>query len=138
MIVVGARFSDRVTGDTNRFAKDAKIIHIDVDAAEINKKATSDLSELANLYTTRSMLARFDIKLSERLENLFKDILELRQSYLDNQYIYLLTICKHINCPKHEDVIAATENLESVKRELAAIFQYELCETNIDTDYSFS
>ncbi|HAX6801299.1 TPA: hypothetical protein JTN34_004580 [Escherichia coli] len=41
-------------------------------AAEINKKATSDLSELANLYTTRSMLARFDIKLSERLENLFK------------------------------------------------------------------
>src|SRR5699024_11451049 len=99
---------------------------------------TSDLSELANLYTTRSMLARFDIKLSERLENLFKDILELRQSYLDNQYIYLLTICKHINCPKHEDVIAATENLESVKRELAAIFQYELCETNIDTDYSFS
>ncbi|WP_224119544.1 hypothetical protein [Escherichia coli] len=107
-------------------------------AAEINKKATSDLSELANLYTTRSMLARFDIKLSERLENLFKDILELRQSYLDNQYIYLLTICKHINCPKHEDVIEATENLESVKRELAAIFQYELCETNIDTDYSFS
>ena len=38
LIVVGARFSDRVTGDTNRFAKDAKIIHIDVDAAEINKK----------------------------------------------------------------------------------------------------
>ena len=43
LIVVGARFSDRVTGDTNRFAKDAKIIHIDVDAAEINKNVVVDL-----------------------------------------------------------------------------------------------
>ncbi|WP_250668308.1 hypothetical protein [Escherichia coli] len=107
-------------------------------AAEVNKGTTSDLSELANLYTTKSMLTRFDIQLSERLENLFQNILKLRTLYIDNQYIYLLTICKHINCPEHEDVIAATENLESVKRELAAIFQHELCKTNINDDYYFS
>ncbi len=37
LIVVGARFSDRVTGNASKFAKNAKILQIDVDPAEINK-----------------------------------------------------------------------------------------------------
>lgn len=37
LIVIGARFSDRVTGNTSNFAKDAKILQIDVDEAEVNK-----------------------------------------------------------------------------------------------------
>ena len=37
LIVVGARFSDRVTGNARKFAKNAQILHIDVDPAEINK-----------------------------------------------------------------------------------------------------
>jgi acetolactate synthase-1/2/3 large subunit len=37
LIAVGMRFDDRVTGDVNRYAKQAKIIHIDIDKAEINK-----------------------------------------------------------------------------------------------------
>lgn len=37
LIVVGARFSDRVTGNADKFAKDAKVLHIDIDPAEINK-----------------------------------------------------------------------------------------------------
>ena len=37
LIVIGARFSDRVTGNTANFAKDAKILQIDVDEAEVNK-----------------------------------------------------------------------------------------------------
>jgi len=37
LLAVGARFSDRVTGDLNSFAKNTKIIHIDLDAAEIGK-----------------------------------------------------------------------------------------------------
>lgn len=44
LIVVGARFSDRVMGNAKTFAKNAKIIHIDVDAAEINKNITCDCS----------------------------------------------------------------------------------------------
>ena len=43
MIVVGARFDDRVTGDTKRFSPGAKVIHIDVDAAEIDKIRTADV-----------------------------------------------------------------------------------------------
>ena len=37
VIVVGARFSDRVTGNASKFANQAKLLHIDIDAAEINK-----------------------------------------------------------------------------------------------------
>ena len=37
LIVIGARFSDRVTGNTRKFAKNAKILQIDIDAAEMNK-----------------------------------------------------------------------------------------------------
>ncbi len=44
LIAVGTRFSDRVTGNTKRFARDAKVLHIDVDAAEINKNIVSDVS----------------------------------------------------------------------------------------------
>lgn len=43
LIVIGARFSDRVTGDTKRFARKAKVIHIDIDAAEIDKNVVADL-----------------------------------------------------------------------------------------------
>ncbi len=42
IIAIGARFSDRVTGDTARFAKGAKIIHIDIDAAEFGKNMRYD------------------------------------------------------------------------------------------------
>ena len=44
LITVGARFSDRVTGNTAKFAQNAKIIQIDVDAAEINKNIKVDCS----------------------------------------------------------------------------------------------
>lgn len=43
LIAVGVRFSDRVTGNTATFAKNAKIIHIDVDQAEFNKNVNVDV-----------------------------------------------------------------------------------------------
>ena len=42
LIVLGARFSDRVTGNAKTFAKQAKILQLDVDAAEINKNVIVD------------------------------------------------------------------------------------------------
>ena len=42
LIVVGARFSDRVTGNASKFAKNAKILQIDIDRAEINKNIHVD------------------------------------------------------------------------------------------------
>ncbi len=44
LIVVGSRFSDRVTGNTKNFAKNAKILQLDIDPAEINKNVIVDAS----------------------------------------------------------------------------------------------
>jgi acetolactate synthase-1/2/3 large subunit len=43
LIAVGARFDDRVTGDPNRFAPGASVIHVDVDPAEIGKVRNADV-----------------------------------------------------------------------------------------------
>ena len=48
LIAVGMRFDDRVTGDLNTYAKQAKIIHFEIDPAEINKNVEADISILGN------------------------------------------------------------------------------------------
>jgi acetolactate synthase-1/2/3 large subunit len=42
LIAVGARFDDRATGDPRRFARDARVLHVDADAAEIGKIRAAD------------------------------------------------------------------------------------------------
>ena len=49
LIAMGARFSDRVTGNPKKFAENAKIIHMDIDAAEINKNIHADAAIIGNL-----------------------------------------------------------------------------------------
>lgn len=43
LVAIGARFDDRVTGDVSTFAPEAKVIHVDVDPAEIGKVRTADV-----------------------------------------------------------------------------------------------
>lgn len=79
LIVVGARFSDRVTGDTNRFAKDAKIIHIDVDAAEINKNVVVDLGIVGD---AKNVLKELNEKLTHQNHpQWLKEIRDLKERY---------------------------------------------------------
>ena len=56
LIVVGARFSDRVTGDTKRFAPNARIIQFDIDPAEINKNIDSTASVVGDVKEVLSKL----------------------------------------------------------------------------------
>ncbi|MBE5883211.1 MAG: biosynthetic-type acetolactate synthase large subunit [Lachnospiraceae bacterium] len=56
LLALGARFSDRVTGNPKKFAEGAKIIHIDVDAAEINKNIRVDASLVGDLKKVLSEL----------------------------------------------------------------------------------
>ncbi len=51
LIALGARFSDRVVGNAKKFAEHAKILHIDIDAAEINKNIRTDASIIGDLKT---------------------------------------------------------------------------------------
>lgn len=56
LIVVGCRFSDRVALNTETFAKDAKIIQIDIDRAEINKNVLTDLHAVGDAKEVLQML----------------------------------------------------------------------------------
>ena len=61
LIVVGARFSDRVTGNASKFAKNAKILQIDVDEAEINKNIQTYASIIGDAKVVlRKLNARLD------------------------------------------------------------------------------
>jgi acetolactate synthase-1/2/3 large subunit len=56
IIAIGARFNDRVTGDVSRFAKDANIIHIDIDESEIGKNVRADKYVLGDVKDILSKL----------------------------------------------------------------------------------
>ena len=58
LVVLGARFSDRVTGNTSTFAKNAKILQIDIDPAEINKNILVSAEIIGDLKEVLHILNR--------------------------------------------------------------------------------
>ena len=54
LIAIGMRFDDRVTGNLNSYAKQAKIIHFEIDPAEIDKNVVVDVPVLGNVKNTLS------------------------------------------------------------------------------------
>ena len=66
LLCIGMRFSDRVTGRVKDFAPNAKIVHFELDPAEINKNVQVDLKVLGDL---RESLPLFGNKLDESLTN---------------------------------------------------------------------
>ncbi len=63
LIVVGGRFSDRVIGNAKKFANDAKIVQVDVDAAEINKNIVVDASIVGD---AKEVLKRLNAVLKQK------------------------------------------------------------------------
>lgn len=58
LIAIGMRFDDRVTGDLNQYARQAKIIHIDIDQSEFNKNVKCDVSVLGDARAVLQALNR--------------------------------------------------------------------------------
>ena len=48
LIAIGMRFDDRITGDLSRYAKQAKVIHIEIDPSEVNKNVDADIPVIAD------------------------------------------------------------------------------------------
>ena len=63
LIVLGARFSDRVIGNAKSFAKNANIVHIDVDPSEINKNVPADASIIGDI---KEVLTRLNKKVKKQ------------------------------------------------------------------------
>jgi len=59
LIAIGMRFDDRVTGDLTRYAKQAKVIHFEIDPAEVNKNVTAHIPVLGNVKETLKLLLEF-------------------------------------------------------------------------------
>ncbi len=77
LIAVGVRFDDRVTGRTDAFAAQAKIVHIDIDPTSIRKNVQVSLPLVGDCRITLSELNR----LIEAID--FGDLAEQRRSWLD-------------------------------------------------------
>lgn len=56
LIAIGMRFDDRVTGNLESYAKQAKVIHFDIDPSEINKNVKTDIAVLGNAKDTLSQI----------------------------------------------------------------------------------
>ncbi|MBL7473378.1 biosynthetic-type acetolactate synthase large subunit [Robertkochia sediminum] len=56
LIALGMRFDDRVTGDLNTYAKQAKVLHFEIDPAEVDKNVKADVPVLGNVKDSLSML----------------------------------------------------------------------------------
>ena len=79
LITVGARFSDRVVGQAKAFAKRAKIIQIDVDAAEINKNIMVDAAVIGDV---KEVLKRLNERIEEhRHDEWDATVKELKEKY---------------------------------------------------------
>jgi len=70
LIAVGARFDDRVTGKIDEFAPNAKVIHIDIDPAEIGKNVQIDIPIVGDV---KKVLAEINEKLEQSLASDWQD-----------------------------------------------------------------
>ena len=79
LIALGARFSDRVVGNPKRFAEHAKIVHIDIDAAEINKNIRADAALIGDL---KEVLTQLNTKIEIQDHSAWMShIAELKATY---------------------------------------------------------
>jgi len=69
ILAIGARFSDRVTGNTKTFSTDSKVVHIDVDKTEFSKNIKADLTVLGDL---KDMLIKVERGLSIKKRDKWK------------------------------------------------------------------
>lgn len=86
LITLGARFDDRVTGKLETFAPRAKVIHIDIDPAEIGKNRIADIPIVADLkeallQLTPAIVAEFDAGRREDLTGWWRTLNHWRETY---------------------------------------------------------
>lgn len=83
LIALGVRFSDRVIGNASKFAYNAKIVHIDIDAAEINKNIQVDYQIVGDL---KSVLEILNKKLENQYHKPWVDKVLARKAALPMRY----------------------------------------------------
>jgi acetolactate synthase-1/2/3 large subunit len=89
LIAIGMRFDDRVTGDLSKYAKQAKIIHLDIDPAEINKIIKPDIAILGNVKDSLPLLTeQIEKKVYNSWIKEFKDCDKIEYEKVINKDLY--------------------------------------------------
>ncbi|MCL4160787.1 UNVERIFIED_CONTAM: hypothetical protein GTU68_066728, partial [Idotea baltica] len=78
LIAIGMRFDDRVTGDLNKYAKQAKVIHFEIDPAEISKNVKADVAVLGDAKASlEAILPLIDKNSHKEWHQEFKDLYKI-------------------------------------------------------------
>ncbi|MBQ8475811.1 biosynthetic-type acetolactate synthase large subunit [bacterium] len=119
IFAIGTRFSDRITGNLNKFARDAQVIHVDIDPCSISKnvKATIPIvGDIKNVLTTLlSQLNKSHHKINKELKDKwFQEIAEWKKKVAIPQKISdklsAITVLETIyNYTKNDEPIVSTE-----------------------------
>ena len=111
LLAIGCRFSDRVIGEAAKFAKNAKILQIDIDPTEVNKMINVDDALLGDI---KSILAKLTAKIQKKEKSQWNSQIEewkkiVPPSYNKKQDLSPKFIFKYVNSQVKEDTIITTE-----------------------------
>ncbi len=107
LIAMGARFSDRVIGSPDKFAKGAKIIHIDIDSTEVDKNTYESIPLIGNMTDILTKLLEKSEK-KDRSKWLDEIMSKKLSKDIEGQFVPE-NILKEINEHYKEDTIVATD-----------------------------
>ena len=111
LLAIGCRFSDRVIGEAAKFAKNAKILQIDIDPTEVNKMINVDDALLGDI---KSILAKLTAKIQKKEKTQWNSQIEewkkiIPPSYNKKQDLSPKFIFEYVNLQVKEDTIITTE-----------------------------
>ena len=117
LIAVGMRFDDRVTGDLNTYAKQAKVIHFEIDPAEINKNVKADVPVLGNVKNTlKKILPLIKKKSHKKWVEKFRKLNEIEfKKVINKEYnkkdggISMAEVIKYVNNNTKGESILVTD-----------------------------
>ncbi len=117
LIAIGMRFDDRVTGNLETYAKQAKVIHLEIDPAEINKNVIADVAVLGDVKHTLPLLAeKVDAKPYTNWFAEFKKFNEIEYDKVIKNDLHptkkgltMGEVLKEINRASHNDAVIVSD-----------------------------
>ncbi|MDR2027415.1 MAG: biosynthetic-type acetolactate synthase large subunit [Prevotellaceae bacterium] len=117
LVAIGMRFDDRVTGDLNTYAKQARIIHFDIDPAEVDKNVDVDIPVLGDVKKTLPAVTKllkqaehddwiesFDIVNGEEHEKV-----TVNEIYCDREYLTMGEVVRRVSEKTDNEAIIVTD-----------------------------
>jgi len=138
LIAVGMRFDDRVTGDVSRYARQAKVIHIEIDPVEINKIVNADVAVHADAkQALGSLLNKVErkshsawLKEFQECDKREKEKVQIKELYPQSKGLTMAEVIRLISEKTKKDAIIVTD-VGQHQMVTSRYYQYKNPKTNI-------